>query len=689
MKKFLPKVSIVIPVYNGADFLAQAIESALNQTYSNIEVLVINDGSRDCGATETIAKSFGKKIRYYNKKNGGVSTALNLGIQKMKGQYFSWLSHDDEYYPNKISSQIDFLKKQKNKNIVLYSDFDLIDPSSKKIRSVKLESVPSDKFKFALIKGSPVSGCTTLIPKTIFKKIGFFKANLRTVQDYEMWFRIAEKYHFVHMSSVLLKSRIHPGQGMQCLTLTVLKEANVLFTDELKKIAQNQSYPGGESPPFLFLSLALGLTEKLYFTASRYAFGLYLREIKKNYPLNIKIKILFLVARFFYLQAKLKLIFYLQRIKKYLQKDHRLKRKILFITPAFAPVPGGLAEQSYVLAKEFQKRDYSVDVLTENLTSKLSNFENNKNLQIYRLSQLKKRNFWGLLKLSYNIFFFVVNNRSQYDFCIIRTITSHAVILGFLKFIKIFPVKTFITAETGDIDDEIISLKSRPFYKTIVFFLKQHNFINSNNRRHYKHYLALGFPKFKLTKIYNGVDVSDYPNWSYPAKIKSFIFLGELNQEKGLRELLLAFKMVLKKYPDKKLYVGGYGKEEKYLKEFIKKNHLEKRIFFKGFISREQKNTFYKLGDCLIFPSYFEGYGLVVAEAISRRRLVISTKVADIEKIYDQQIIFCKKKDVRDLFEKIIFAIRTYRSNLMNYDSIISKIDIKTTVNQMENLLTD
>lgn len=71
MKTFSPKVSIVIPVYNGANFLARAIKSALSQTYRNIEVLVINDGSRDRGATEAIAKSFGKKIRYFYKKNGG------------------------------------------------------------------------------------------------------------------------------------------------------------------------------------------------------------------------------------------------------------------------------------------------------------------------------------------------------------------------------------------------------------------------------------------------------------------------------------------------------------------------------------------------------------------------------------------------------------------------------------------
>ena len=87
---FNPKVSIVIPVYNGSNYLREAIDSALAQTYKNIEVIVINDGSNDRGKTDKICKSYGNKIRYFKKENGGVSSALNMGIEKMEGEYFSW-----------------------------------------------------------------------------------------------------------------------------------------------------------------------------------------------------------------------------------------------------------------------------------------------------------------------------------------------------------------------------------------------------------------------------------------------------------------------------------------------------------------------------------------------------------------------------------------------------------------------
>ena len=100
------KVSIIIPVFNGANYLREAIDSALKQTYENIEVLVINDGSDDNGKTEAIARSYGDKLRYFHKENGGVASALNLGIKEMAGEYFSWLSHDSQLEQDEVSMML-------------------------------------------------------------------------------------------------------------------------------------------------------------------------------------------------------------------------------------------------------------------------------------------------------------------------------------------------------------------------------------------------------------------------------------------------------------------------------------------------------------------------------------------------------------------------------------------------------
>ena len=128
---FNPLVTIVIPVYNGGNFMREAIDSALAQTYRNIEVVVVNDGSIDNGVTDSIATSYGNRIRYFVKPNGGCASALNHGIENMRGEYFSWLSHDDVYLPEKIEHQIQILESIDDKLTIIYGGYEVIDSNSK------------------------------------------------------------------------------------------------------------------------------------------------------------------------------------------------------------------------------------------------------------------------------------------------------------------------------------------------------------------------------------------------------------------------------------------------------------------------------------------------------------------------------------------------------------------------------
>lgn len=207
--RFHPLVSIIIPVYNGANYLREAIDSALSQTYNNIEIIVINDGSADDGATESIAMAYGNKIRYFFKENGGVASALNRGIQEMTGEYFSWLSHDDVYYPNKVEVQIDFLSKSSNKSIILYSDYDIIDEHSRILETIAKGSFGPNLFCIALILSQPLHGCDALVPKECFDQVGMFNEQLVTTNDYDMWFKLALVFQFIHIPQALIKGRRH------------------------------------------------------------------------------------------------------------------------------------------------------------------------------------------------------------------------------------------------------------------------------------------------------------------------------------------------------------------------------------------------------------------------------------------------------------------------------------------------
>jgi len=251
---FKPLVSIVIPVYNGSNYLNESIESALSQTYNNIEIIVVNDGSNDDGATEKIAKSYGKKIRYFKKENGGVSTALNLGVKKMKGEYFSWLSHDDVYYPNKIEKQIRFLNKQKDKNVILYSDYEYIDENGETLEKINIKSRLSVVDIRHVFLKKLINGLTLLVPKIVLNNEGVFDPKKRSVQDYDMWYRLMKDNKFLYTEFYSSKNRLHPVQVSNTISsqleadnfwLSILKDKNSilrsLFTDEIKYLLEFDS----------------------------------------------------------------------------------------------------------------------------------------------------------------------------------------------------------------------------------------------------------------------------------------------------------------------------------------------------------------------------------------------------------------------------------------------------------------
>ena len=119
-------VTIVIPVFNGADFLASAINSALAQSWPEIEVLVVDDGSDDGGDPRD--QSYGARIRLHSKSNGGVATALNAGLADMRGRWFSWLSHDDLYQKKKKENKL-FALQAAGSDAFAFGDYELIDPA--------------------------------------------------------------------------------------------------------------------------------------------------------------------------------------------------------------------------------------------------------------------------------------------------------------------------------------------------------------------------------------------------------------------------------------------------------------------------------------------------------------------------------------------------------------------------------
>jgi glycosyltransferase involved in cell wall biosynthesis len=236
-----PKVSIIIPVYNGSNYLRESIESALSQTYDNLEILVINDGSKDDGKTEEIALSYGDKIRYFHKENGGVASALNLGIEKMEGEWFSWLSHDDLYMPDKIKTQVEYWRNNHDIKI-LTSYFITIDETGNQVGEMTVSQRPIVRNGRELYESSS-HACTLLVQRECFEKSGRFNEGNKSTQDVEMCFKLLRHFHFYCVPEPLVKVREHPQRDTMTKKDQHIKDKIMLSNMMINEFDPSFFYP--------------------------------------------------------------------------------------------------------------------------------------------------------------------------------------------------------------------------------------------------------------------------------------------------------------------------------------------------------------------------------------------------------------------------------------------------------------
>ena len=184
-------VSILLPVFNGKRFIVPAINSVLNQTYKDFELLIYNDGSTD--STLEIIESFNdKRIKIFNSsENKGIVYALNFLIDKSQGDYIARIDSDDIWYNNKLQIQVD-LAKSKNKPVFIASFARLIDDKGKSFPTkFKQYSEPSD-IKRYLPNSNFIIHSSVLLSKDIFKKVGNYRDKYLHTEDYDLWLRIMD-----------------------------------------------------------------------------------------------------------------------------------------------------------------------------------------------------------------------------------------------------------------------------------------------------------------------------------------------------------------------------------------------------------------------------------------------------------------------------------------------------------------
>ena len=188
----MPRVSVTIPTFNCARYLPRALDTVLSQTYTDYEIIVVDDGSTD--GTRDVVAQFGDRVRYLYQANQGLSSARNLALAHASGEFIAYLDADDMWYPNRLERQVAFLDAHTECGLV-HSDFTIIDDTDAVIHHrLNLETrrkYPEGYCMLDLLQRSHIQVPTVLERRTCFDRVGRFDERLKTAQDYLHWIRIA------------------------------------------------------------------------------------------------------------------------------------------------------------------------------------------------------------------------------------------------------------------------------------------------------------------------------------------------------------------------------------------------------------------------------------------------------------------------------------------------------------------
>lgn len=221
-----PAVSVIIPVRNGREFIHEALASVCSQSFNDLEILVIDDGSNDFDY-QTLTR-LDARIRVHRLEGSGVSTARNTGMQLARGSYFAFLDADDVWFPGKLAAQIRYFEQHPEVGCVfggfikwIREDGGAFPPAQSLMQEchtlVACEAERSGWLYTRLLDGLLVGMNTAVIRREVFEKLGGFDASMRIGEDYLFWLKVSRIYPMHALDGPVALYRIHQTSAMRRL----------------------------------------------------------------------------------------------------------------------------------------------------------------------------------------------------------------------------------------------------------------------------------------------------------------------------------------------------------------------------------------------------------------------------------------------------------------------------------------
>lgn len=228
----MPLVSVVMPVYNGESYLAQAVESVLAQSYPSIELIAVDDGSSDGSAA--ILAGYSDRVEVIRQANAGVAAARNAGISRARGEFVAFLDQDDWWLPEKIELQLRLFKSDVRIGLVHTAVSHCVESSLGGIMPTEShagqESLVGDCYSLLLQRNSIVNS-SVVVRTSMLEEVGECDTSMgrNTCQDYDLWLRIAKRFPFGYVSKPVTVLRLHSSQGHRDYRAILSDQLSVLL----------------------------------------------------------------------------------------------------------------------------------------------------------------------------------------------------------------------------------------------------------------------------------------------------------------------------------------------------------------------------------------------------------------------------------------------------------------------------
>ncbi len=228
----MPKISVIIPAYNAMNYLPETLESVFKQTFTDFEILIINDGSSD-NLVEWVSQIADSRVKLISQVNQGVSAARNTGISNSQGEYIAFLDADDLWEPTKLEKQLNCLEANPKVGLA-YTWTAFINQLSQPTGVSIVSHAEGNVWEEILVRDMISTGSSTMIRAECFDRVGLFDSNLSLGEDRDMWTRIAAIYPFAVIKESLTLYRRHPQN-----TSKTNKKIIPQLSQVIEKIFQN------------------------------------------------------------------------------------------------------------------------------------------------------------------------------------------------------------------------------------------------------------------------------------------------------------------------------------------------------------------------------------------------------------------------------------------------------------------